>query len=317
MRPMRTARTALLLGWRLHRAELVAVMIAALGLSIAALSIAAALDRITADCRAATVVVAPCGGLTEMGQIYDSATNTQMYLAMQGLAVLPFAAAVVLGVALVAREIEQGTALLAWPLARSRGRWLAGRILPVALIGALILLVPAMAGDVLIRSLYPGVDPGGNFEGYGIRGALLVVRFGAVLILAALVGAWIGRQLPALLVAAVLAAGLGIGVQQVRPYLFEAVEQPQSIRFIDRVGNSYVATRYRDADGRWMREEDAWELLATAGDRPGPDMPEEVFFAIPRERYPDVVLRESLVLVAVGGLLSGALVLVISRRRPG
>ena len=317
MRPMRTARTALLLGWRLHRAELVAVTIAALGLSIAALSIAAALDRITADCRATTVVVAPCGGLTEWGQIYHSATNTQMYLAMQGLAVLPFGAAVVLGVALVAREIEQGTALLAWPLARSRGRWLAGRVLPVALLGALILVVPAMAGEVLIRSLYPPIDPGGNFEGYGIRGPLLVVRYGAVLILATLVGAWIGRQLPALLVAAVLAAGLGIGLGQVRPYLFEAVEQPQSIRFIDRVGNAYVATRYRDPDGRWMRDEDAWALLSTAGDVPGPGMPEEVFFAIPRERYPDVVLRESLALVTVGGLLSGGLALVISRRRSG
>jgi hypothetical protein len=311
-------RTALLLAWRLHRWELGAVAVAAIGLSWLAIDNAWKLDAIVAGCRSAPVVVAPCGGLADAGTIYDNDIQGALLWVKQGLAILPFAAGVVLGVPLLARELEHGTALLSWPLARSRGRWLALRAVPVALLGTAILLIPAMAGEVALGSLYPPIDPAANFEGYGVRGPLLALRFLPVLCLSALIGAWLGRQLPALLVAGVVAAGLGIGLMQVQPYWVEPVEhavreewQPMG------VGNLFVRQRYRDENGAWMRDDDAWAIMATADDTSQPGLPEEVFFVIPRERYRDVMLRESLALAVAAAGLGGLLLVAVRRRRPG
>jgi hypothetical protein len=313
-------RTGILLAWRLHRAELVAVAVAALGLSWLCVWAAGDLDRIVAGCRAALELAAPCGGLAESGTIYDNDIQGRVAVARQALAALPFAAGVVLGVPLLARELEHGTAPLSWPLARSRARWLALRAVPVAVIGTAILLVPAMAGEVLLRSLYPPLDPAANFEGYGIRGPLLILRFLAAFAAAGLVGAWIGRQLPALLLAGVVAAGIGIGLMQAQPLWVPAVEQPfvGEAAPIDSVGSLYVRTRYRAPSGEWMRDEDAWAILATAyEDTNQPGLPDEVFFDIPRERYLDVVARESVALAAGAGLSGWLLTAVVRRRRPG
>lgn len=265
-------------------------------------------------------MVAPCGGPPELGSIYDTATNGWMWMTIQLFGVLPFAAGVVLGVPLVARELEHGTALLAWPLARSRIRWLATRILPVALMGVAILVVPAMAGELIIRAHFPVIDPATNFEGYGVRGPLLLLRFVLVLGLAALVGAWLRRQLPALLVAGALAAGLGVGLMQLQPRWVEPTEQPQVRRPIDHVGTLHVAIRYRDTDGTWMPDEEAWARMASVGEGEETDasvLPQEVFFSIPRDRYLDVVLRESAALVVASLAVAGFLGMVVSRRRPG
>lgn len=315
---MARAIRALLLGWRLERAELAAVGVVAIGLSVIAIGIARHLDLIVARCRVVGYGVAPCGGLRELGQVYDASTNTQMWLTVQLLAVLPFVAGLVLGAPLVARELEQRTALVAWPMAVSRVRWLARRVVPIALLGSIVLAVPAMAGEILVRSMYPLLDPATNFEGYGIRGPLLELRFVLALAISVLVGTLVGRQLPAVLVAGALVAGAGIGLEQLQPLWVEPVEQAAAQHPIDHVGSQFVRQRYRDANGAWMRDEDAWALLVTANeDQPQTGLPEEVMFVIPRERYGDVVLRESAALVAVIGGVSLALIRLLQRKRPG
>jgi len=57
--------------------------------------------------------------------------------------------------------------------------------------------------------------------------------------------------------------------------------------------------------------------MSFEGEEPDPNEPEEVFFIIPGERYPEVVLRESAALLAVAFAASGLLFLVVRRRRPG
>lgn len=313
-------RVRLLLAWRLQRWEFAALGVVAAAASFVALGVAFRLDDLAAACRAVTEVVAPCGGLTESGTIYDSQSQTRMYLARQALAVLPFAAGVILGVPLLARELELGTAQVAWPLARSRVRWLWVRLVPVAVIGVVLLAVPAMAAEVLVRSQYPVISPSANFEAYGERGVLPLLRFLPVLALAALVGAWIGRQLPALLVAGVLAGGVGFAVILLAPLWVEPVEQQLEVfRPIDSLGIKYVTVRYR-IDGNWISDEEAYALMSWDGEGEEPDpasMPEQVMFGIPGERYPEVVLRESAALVGANLLLGGALVFVVRRRRPG
>jgi hypothetical protein len=306
------------LAWRLHRAEIVAVALAALGLSAVLLSMVPELDRIVAACRAATEVVAPCGGLREFGMIYDN--DTQNKLAMIGplVGALPFVAGVLLGAPLVAHELEQGTAQVSWSLARSRARWLAIRFLPLVVIGLALMLIPAVAGEVLERSLRPVIDPAASFEHYGARGPLLAVRFLPAVAIAAVVGAVVGRQLPALLLAGAVVGGMAIGLMQTPALWLEPEEQVEEFDSIENVGNLFAYVRYRAPNGTWISQEEAFSRMVTAeGEEPDPNQPQEVFFVIPGVRYPEVVLRESLALLGVTAAAGGLLLFLVRRRRPG
>ena len=106
-----------------------------------------------------------------------------------------------LGVPLVSREIEHRTAAIAWTMSRSRTWWLARRVLFLALVMVVLLGVVAVVGEVLASATLPAQHLDRDFAWYGRRGALIVVRGLASLGIGVLVGAWIGRVLPALLVA--------------------------------------------------------------------------------------------------------------------
>jgi hypothetical protein len=310
-----------LLAWRLQRWEIAAIAVAAIGLTVLALLKAFRYDELVAGCRAAIQVVAPCGGLREAGTIYDIQDQTTVYLVRQGLAVLPFIAGVILGVPLLARELEHGTAQLAWPLAASRARWLAIRLVPIAVIGIILMLPAALAGEVLLRSQFPVISPGANFEGYGERGLLTLLRFELVFVAGALIGGWLGHQLPGVLVAGLAAAGIGAALTFVQPYWVEPVaQQIEVFQPIDSLGDKYVGVRYR-VGGQWIRDEEAYALMRWdgLGDEPDPSQigPEQVTYLIRGERYPEVVARESAALLGAGVCLCGVLLLLVRRRRPG
>jgi hypothetical protein len=312
-------RAAFLLAWRLQRWEILAVAVAAIGLTVLTLQRALQYDEVVASCRAAIELVAPCGGLRESGTIYDTQDQISAYLIHSVLSVMPFAAGVVLGVPLLARELENRTAQIAWPLARSRARWLAIRLVPVAVIGAGLMALPAMAGEVLLRSQFPVLSPAANFEGYGSRGLLLILRFELVLVAGALVGAWLGRLLPAILVAGLVAGGLGTALSFVGSYWVEPVVQREVFEPIDALGNKYVGVAYR-LDGAWISEKEAFELMSWdgIGEEPDPsELPEQVMYVIPGHRYHDVVVRESASVIGGALGLGGVLLLAVRRRRPG
>ena len=253
-----------------------------------------------------------------MGQYFtDAAQNAQMVAPLAGA--LPFVAGLVLGVPIASRELEQRTAHLAWPLAGSRVRWLVLRLVPVALLGLLALAPAALAGEVMTRHFYPLTDPGANFEHYGIRGPILLARFAPALLVGATVGLLVGRQLPALLVAGALVAGIGAGLGVLRPFGATPVERPS--RFLEQpvgVGNLYVGIVYRDSAGNLIPEERAWELLGVPEDQVDPDvLPRETFLVILGERYPEVLAREAGV-IGLGSIVLGAgLVTTARKRRPG
>ncbi len=111
-----------------------------------------------------------------------------------------------LGAPLVAREIDGGTAQLAWSIGRSRTWWLLRRIAFIALIVALLLATLAVASEVLATMLAPDRNLSADFVWFGRRGWLIVARGMGALILGMLVGAAIGRVLPAILAAALVTA---------------------------------------------------------------------------------------------------------------
>lgn len=311
-------RRAFTLAWRLQRAELAAVVAASTAIALALLGAAADLAETHRQCLAMGPRVAPCGGPAQVGQYFtDASQSAQMVYPFA--AALPFVAGVVLGVPLASRELEHRTAHLAWPMARSRRCWLGLRMLPLALLGLLALIPAALAGEVLTRHYYPLTDPGANFEQYGIRGPILLARFVPALLVGAFVGLAIGRQLPALLVAGALVAGMGAGLSVLRPFGAVPVERPS--RFLEdpiQVGNQYLGIVYRDAAGNLIPEERAWELLGVPEDQVDPDvLPRETFLVILGERYPEILLREVGVISLGSLVLGGGLVAIATRRRPG
>lgn len=310
-------RRALALAWRLHRVELAAVVVASTAIAVALLSAAADLAETHRQCQAIGARVAPCGGPAQVGQYFTDASQTAQ-MVYPFAAALPFVAGVVLGVPLASRELEHRTAHLAWPMARSRLRWLGLRLLPLALLGLLALAPVALAGEVLTRHYYPLADPAANFEQYGIRGPILPARFVPALLMGAALGMAVGRQLPALLVAGALVAGLGAGLSVLRPFGAVPVERPS--RFLEepaQVGNQYLGIVYRDSAGNLMPEDRAWELLGVPEDEVDPEvLPRETFLVILGERYHEILLREAGLIALVSVMLGTGLVWVTTRRRP-
>ena len=124
----------------------------------------------------------------------------------------------VLGVPLVSREIEQRTAAIAWTMSRSRTWWLARRAAFLVLVMVVLLIVVAVVGEVLASAAMPAQHLDRDFAWYGRRGALIVVRGLASLGVGVLVGAWLGRVLPALLVAVfasvLVFSGISLGMDR-------------------------------------------------------------------------------------------------------
>lgn len=126
---------------------------------------------------------------------------------------LPIVIALILGVALVGRDIERGTAALAWQMARSRRRWLASRWLLMAALVVLLAMVLGLAADALHGAMHPSRAP--SFDLIDQRGAILAARSLAVFGLAVLVGAVSGRVLPALIIGGALSVVLIGGMNAV------------------------------------------------------------------------------------------------------
>lgn len=135
---------------------------------------------------------------------------------MAAMFVLPFVAGLLLGVPLVGRELEARTAAVAWALASSRRRWLAGRMVPILLLTLGIAAIAAMTS-----SLLEGARSGNGlwvsaFNDASLFGPPVVAHALAGLGLGMFAGALLGRTLPALIVGAALAvlvANASIGVR--------------------------------------------------------------------------------------------------------
>jgi len=113
-------------------------------------------------------------------------------------------------------EIERRTAMIAWPLAGSRLKWLVWRAGSVLVIGLVLIGIMAMAAEQLMRASDPATDLG--FLAHGSRGISLVVRSMLMLVISVAVGAAIGRVLPSLLIGAALALALSTAVEALPPY---------------------------------------------------------------------------------------------------
>lgn len=303
------------------------VLVAALG--IGALIVAWRLDAIhippaclygsgpvVVDPQAASELV--CA--TAQEAFYDLDGKAGLVLALAVF--IPILGGLALGVPLVARELESGTASLAWTLSRSRGRWFLRRAVPLVVIVGAILLVPTIATDVLERTRLPGFDPWASFNDASLRGPVILVRGLAALGVGILVGAVMGRQLPGLIVAGlltlVLVGAIPLLTQTYARSLAEWHPADASIGSVDMVFDF----GYRDrATGEVLDYPTAYARAPVIPDV-GPDEDwlashyEPVSMVVSGRHYPEVAGLEWLLLGGATLLTVGLSAIVVDRRRP-
>jgi hypothetical protein len=289
--------------------------------ALVCLALAAAALWLAADMRS---VLDGCGapGEPKACQVIYAFQDTHgqaVQMTQMGIGLAIWGIPIVLGVPILTREIEQKTAMIAWPLAGSRLKWLAWRVLPVLLVALVLLGVMAFAAEQLAQAYFPHNDIG--FQLHGSRGISLVTRAALVFVGAVLVGAVIGRLLPALLIGIVLAAGTSMALDAALRFWVESRELEQSDSIMSGAFPLNTGFEYRAADGSPMSDVDAetlfQEVYEEYGESAAPTLlPQEVFSGVAASRYPEVLVRESAALGAASILGAVAAVTVVQRRRP-
>ena len=249
----------------------------------------------------------------------------------------PFGIGVILGAPLVAREIDGGTAQLAWSLSRSRIAWLLRRFAFVLIFVVALLAIVSGASEVMAAATQPDRDLAEDFLYFGQRGLPVVARGVGALMIGMLVGAVIGRVLPAVLASAIVIglafAGLSLGQEALNrgeatvqrfydvngrpiPFDFGALDvdygilrpDGQFVTYNEAFEGGLLVETYNDELGRVYASESDLNAGRVFG--------EDARLVIPAERYPELVLRDSLVWLLAGGVALVLAAVVVVRRRP-
>ena len=235
--------------------------------------------------------------------------------------VAPIIVGIVLGIAILAREIEQQTTNFAWSIAPSRAAWLRDRLIPIVLVLLVIGFAGGWLGDVFQGLRARGVDPWRNFEGLGLRGPVIAASALLVFGIAGLVGGLVGRQLPALIISGAL-----IGFAMYFAFNLSDAWLQNEVEFAtyDQVGlgDKVLDSLIRTPEGEFISWEEAYQRYGSEVDTisfDGSDTTSRLRVAtryVPGEKYPAAVARLS-GLLGGGGLTALALTfLVVHRRRP-
>ncbi len=194
---------------KMHRFEVAAMTVAALGVAGLATWVKVQLDATGATQACLEQWLVQAGNASEacVGPVrrWSDIVNGDAGKVMGAMLVAPFAVGIVLGVPLVGREIEQRTATTAWALAGSRKRWLAGRVWPIVTLAVGLGAALAVSSTVLsnartAQGLWSSTFGDALFSGPPVLAHILLG-----LSLGVVAGAVVGRTLPALIVGAVVA----------------------------------------------------------------------------------------------------------------
>jgi hypothetical protein len=238
---------------------------------------------------------------------------------------LPFIAGILLGVPLVAAEVETQTATIAWSLSGSRRWLLLRRMVIFGVLMTALLAVVGIASHQLSAARMPQVDISTDpLRDYGTRGALVVSRGLVVFVIATLIGLAVGRVLPALIISAVISAMLFIALSDARfdgwPTPEYVVERPGARVFSVLQGDT-LSTAYADQNGDRVTFDEIVEAAPMPPGDPGfdpwlADNYQTLVYGVPGEKLAFVEQREMAgTALAIPVLLAVSLV-VVEKRRP-
>jgi ABC-type transport system involved in multi-copper enzyme maturation permease subunit len=300
------------LAFRLQRGSIGFAAVVCLGLTALAVWLTLSLPSQLEECASAA---APhdCGVVS----LFGSPLGDPALLFSLGIGVAMYGVPMVLGVPVLSSEIERRTAMIAWPLAGSRLKWLVWRAGSVLVIGLVLVGIMAAGAEALTRVNHPGGDPG--FASHGARGISMLLRSTLMLVVAIAVGAVVGRLLPSLLIGIALAVGLSMAVDLLPPYGIASTELTPS-----EISGYHLTTGvgYRAPDGTPISEDEANAIGQAAYAEYSPDFPPDsvlpytVGYGVAGSRYFDALAREAGVLIGATVLAGGLAAVVVSRRRP-
>lgn len=309
----------------LFRFELVVSILVCVATSVAAVVFARQLIAATPtpDCLALTSGGPIFGGDTAR---CPSLAGFQSVNALAGpllaaMGLLPFAAAGLVGSQLVATELDRETAALAWSLAPSRRRWLLDRILPPLVVLIIGFALVATTSAYLESARSPAIDLSRNFNDFGLWGPGLLSRGFVAFAVGLLAGSVTGRVLPSLIVT----VGVGALLFVALPTAVAVGVKLDALVSTETPGNEYplhVIGGWRNASGVVLTDEDARKLVPPEVNGAGAaeDWLSQRFTAVGLGvrggRLPEILARESGVLIAGGLILIVLTGSVLDRRRP-
>ena len=229
----------------------------------------------------------------------------------------PIVGGLLMGGPVVARELESGTARLAWSLGPSRLRWFAQRAVPIFLMLAFACLAIGATADALLKMVQPSVDIDASFVGYRARGLLIAVEGLLVASIGLALGAITGRTVPTIILTLALAGGLLAAVDNVEKKVLLA-EAAVGGDFMYSDNNLYLDSRFQLRDGRVL----TWEELIAEHPEYGEFGWDEssgiqsVAIYIPGSRYHEIERRDALVLLGFAAGFVGIAAVTVVRRRP-
>jgi hypothetical protein len=323
-------------GLRLQRFEILACVAAGIVLAGSALLVWFRLTGLHVEGGCFQFIAEPGGippctpGRDAALSAFNDINNSDANSVMLAMAVLPLLIGMVLGVGVVAPEIEGGTAPSAWVLARSRPRWLWGRMLPSLVVAIAVLAMLAAASEVLWLAREPYLpNPWLNFDDASLHGPILLAKGLAAFAVAIVVGALLGRTLPAVILATVVIwIGLA-GTGTVARSLWMQAEGPNHVVVADPDGNvlaypgGYITGGgWRTADGRIITDVFGPEAAGVipAGEQDPLTWIDShlarIYWGVPGDLFPAWDAAETAGYGAVGVVAVGAAFLVVRRRRP-
>ncbi|MBI2781465.1 MAG: hypothetical protein HYX55_06695 [Chloroflexi bacterium] len=229
---------------------------------------------------------------------------------------LPAVAGLILGIVAIAKELDQRTAVLAWSVDVSRRHWLAQRTLPLLAVIVVLGVVSAEVMKAMLGLQAPGIDlsqPIGfealPYSGFGPMAAGMSA-FGIAMV----VGAVLGRLLPALLAAAALVVIANLLVSQGNERLMAG--ESLVAEYASVGAGRAIDFMLRTPDGRIV----SWdEGFAEFGDPMTGELdPAVVQMAryVPIEIYPQVAARYALFHLLLGMAALTFAFAVVERRSP-
>ena len=230
--------------------------------------------------------------------------------------VFPIVAGLLVGGPIVARELETGTARLAWSLAPSRLKWFGQRVLPVLIMALIAGLAIGLTADALMHLLQPSMNLDASFIGFRGRGLLVAVEGLLVASIALAFGAILGRTVPTIVLSLALVFAVGVAVDKVeREVLTNEAVLGDDFSFNDE--NLYIDSRLRMPDGTIV----TWEQLGVLYPQYANGWEESsgiqnVTLYVPGSRYHDVERREAAALGGLAFLFVGLAAVAVVRRRP-